>query len=57
MIVPTTTTTKGVDTIKKHKICVAEGQDIRALVYEPLIEFKPTVGGPNALHFRFIVIS
>ena len=36
--------TKGVDEIKKHKICVAEGQDISRTVSGAPIEFKRTIG-------------
>ena len=43
-VAPTTTTIKGVDATKKHKIRIAEGRDIRAPVSVAPIEFKRTVG-------------
>jgi len=39
-----TTNAKGVRAIKKHKICIAEGREIRAPVSGAPIEFKRTVG-------------
>ena len=42
---PTNTTTKGIDAIKKYKIYTANGQDISRPVLGAWIEFKHTVGG------------
>ena len=42
-VAPTTTITKGVDAIKKHQICLAEGRDISRPVSGAPIEFKRTV--------------